>query len=117
MASASVPVARVDGEIVYGIDAASAASTKQSKSAGWRVDPRPIDGPDPNAASPIVFGSTPGCVVSKVTSTTIATSGSSENAVVAAPARVISSCTAATAATGPGAPPASATSRATSRAV
>ena len=57
----------------------------------------------------------PGWSVANVTSTTIATSGRSENAVVRAPPKVISSCATATAKTSPGAPPASATSRAASQ--
>ena len=65
---------------------------------------------------PISFSSVPGASVANVTSTTTAMSGRSEYAVVRAPPKVISSCVTAAAATSPGAPPASATSRAASSA-
>ena len=74
-------------------------------------------GPWPNSCLPISLTSTPGEPVSCVTSTTIATSGCSPNAVVRAPPNVISSCTTPHAATSPGAPPASATMPAASSAM
>ena len=58
-----------------------------------------ITGPEPNGWRPSSFSSEPGASVAKVTSTTIATSGRSEYAVVAAPANVISSWATATAQT------------------
>src|SRR3954452_23959476 len=69
------------------------------------VDPRVITGPLPISCLPCSFSSIPGASVAKVTSTTMATPGSSANALVVAPANVISSCATATAATSPGAPP------------
>ena len=68
--------------------------------------PRAITGPEPSACLVIRPSSTPGWSVAKVTSTTIATSGSSANALVRAPANVVSSWTTASANTSPGAPPA-----------
>src|SRR3954465_5903155 len=116
-ASASVPVARADASTVYGIPSASAVSRSSSKTRGWIVEPRVMTGPLPSGClPPTSLGSMPGASVACVTSTTTATCGSSENAVVLAPAKVISSCTTATPATAPGAPPASATARAAPRA-
>ena len=97
-----------------GISASSPAACSSSKTCGSSVAPRPITGPEPNLCRPISFSSEPGGSVANVTSTTIATSGWSVNAVVRAPANVISSCVTATPATSPGAPPASDTRRATS---
>ena len=68
----------------------------------------------PKRWRPTSFSFVSGASVAKVTSTAIASSGASENAVVRAPAKVISSCVTATAQTSPGAPPASATRRAAS---
>ena len=99
---------------VYGMPSASAASTSSSNTSGCSVEPRVISGPEPNGCLPSSFSSTPGAPVSKPTSTTIATSGRSVYAVVVAPPKVISSWVTATAQTSPGAPPASATSRAAS---
>ncbi len=97
-----------------GMPASSPAACSSSKTCGSSVEPRVITGPVPNLCDPSSFSSEPGASVENVTSTTIATSGSSVKAVVRAPANVISSCVTATPATSPGAPPASATSRATS---
>ena len=90
---------------------------EELEDGGVERRPRPITGPSPNLCWPISLTSTPGEPVSWVTSTTIATSGSRRWAVVRAPASVISSWTTPHAATAPGAPPASATSRAASSAM
>jgi hypothetical protein len=58
----------------------------------------------------------PGWSVAKMTSTTMATSGSSAKALVRDPAKLVSSWVTASATTSPGAPPSSATSRAASAA-
>ncbi len=97
-----------------GMPSASAVSCRSSKTRGLRFEPRSMTGPEPNGWLPSSLTSMPGASVACVTSTTTARSGFSENAVVAAPPNVVSSCTAATATTSPGAPPASATSRAAS---
>ncbi len=73
-----------------------------------------MTGPEPSGWVPFSRSSMPGASVAWVTSTTIATSGRTACANVRAPAKVISSWTAATATTSPAAPPASATRRAAS---
>ena len=93
---------------------ASAVSCSSSNAAGSSVDPRWITGPLPKRCRPSSFSLTSGWSVANVTSTTITRSGSSENAVVRAPANVISSCVTASAHTSAVASPASATSRAAS---
>ena len=75
-----------------GMPSASAVACSSSKTAGSSVEPRPITGPEPKRWRPSSFSSVPGASVANVTSTAIATSGRSENAVVRAPAKVISSC-------------------------
>ena len=57
-----------------------------------------MTGPEPSSCLPASLTSMPGASVACVTSTTIAASGSSENALVREPPKVVSSCTAATAA-------------------
>ena len=114
IASASVPVPRADADSVYGMPSASAASISSSLTTGCRVVPRSITGPEPKWCLPSSCSAMPGASVACVTSTAIAMSGRRLCAVVRAPPKAVSSCTAATATTSPGAPPASATSRAAS---
>ena len=75
-----------------GIPSASPAACSSSNTRGSSVEPRVSTGPEPNLWRPISFSSMPGASVANVTSTTIATSGCSEYAVVRAPPNVISSC-------------------------
>ncbi len=96
IASASVPVDRAEAATLNGMPSASAVSYSSSKTAGSSVEPRVSTGPEPNLWLPSSFSSVPGASVAKVTSTAIATSGSSEYAVVRAPAKVISSWATAT---------------------
>ena len=112
--SASVPVCRPAASVEHSIPSASAASSSRSLSGRLTTAPRVITGPLPSPCSPISPGSTPGASVACVTSTTTARSGSSPYAITRAPCAPISSCTAATPATGPPPPPASFTRRATS---
>ena len=74
-----------------GIPSASPASWSSSKTTGSSVEPRVSTGPLPNLWRPSSCSLSPGWSVAKVTSTAIATSGCSENAVVRAPPKVISS--------------------------
>ena len=111
-ASASVPVARAVASTVNGIFSASAVSKSSSNRRWLSVEPRLSTGPEPSSCLPLSLTSMPGASVAWVTSTTIAASGSSANALVREPPNVISSCAAATAASSHCAPPASATSRA-----
>src|ERR1700722_17282327 len=104
-ASASVPVARPEASTVKGIFSAVPASNSSSKTALLSVEPRVITGPEPSSCLPASLTSMPGASVAWVTSTTIATSGSSEKALVREPPNVVSSCAAATAATSHPPPP------------
>ena len=90
-ASASVPVARAEAVTVNGMPSASPASWSSSKTVGSSVEPRVSTGPVPNLWRPTSSSESPGWSVANVTSTAIATSGFSENAVVRAPPKVISS--------------------------
>ena len=75
-----------------GMPSFSAVSYRSSNTIGSSVEPRPITGPEPKRWRPSSFSSSPGASVANVTSTAMATSGRSANAVVRAPANVISSC-------------------------
>src|ERR1700727_264916 len=90
-ASASVPVARPRDSSVNGNSCSSAMSMSRSVTRGCSTVPRAITGPEPSGCLVIGPSSIPGWSVAKITSTTMARSGSRAKALVRDPAKLTSS--------------------------